>query len=108
MDPNQAYIPPSVSKKRRKRKGSNIGRHARAGKKKSKSENATGATFPVARSQTASTPIPAVVFGAKKLIDLPYEKSLRNGANYATQKCNESQEQVKTLLDEQSHLKEEQ
>jgi len=85
-------MPPSASKERRKRKGLNIGRHARAGKQKSKSENATGATFPAASSQTAYTPIPTVVVGAKKPSDLPYDKSLRNRANYATRKCNETQE----------------
>jgi len=102
MDPNQACIPPRASKLRRKRKGSNIGRHRRAGKQKSLSENATRATFTATSLQTASTPIPTVVVGTNKASDLPYRKSLRNRVNYVTRKSNETQEQVKTLLCEQS------
>jgi hypothetical protein len=52
--------------------------------------------------------MPTVQAGVMNQSDLPYEKSLRNRANYATRNWNKSQQEVDSLLLNQSRLIEEQ
>ena len=83
MDTKESATGLSASKRRRRRKGANLGRHSRAGKQKSNKVSAPRSTFPAARDPSAPTTMPTVQAGVMNQSDLPYEKSLRNRANYA-------------------------
>ena len=108
MDTKESATGLSASKRRRRRNGANLGRHSRAGKQKSNKVSAPRSTFPAARDPSAPTTMPTVHVGVMNQSDLPYEKSLRNRANYATQNWNKSQQEVDSLLLNQSRLIEEQ